>query len=68
MGHCKTASCAAFEEPIICTPNPAFGEFRPNDDQEEDRIICPGCKKSFEVEIFYFYKCHVKVTFKKEGG
>ncbi|ETO11412.1 ubiquitin [Reticulomyxa filosa] len=65
-GRCSNEDCKACDERVMASRG--FGKFQPNIDEHVEEVIrCPGCKQTFEPSGFYFYRCNVSITFKKEG-
>jgi len=64
-GTCENKECKAYNEPVIC--HRGFGmEIQPNRDQHIlENIRCPGCRKTFSAEKFFFFRCEVKITYKR---
>ncbi|ETO03715.1 hypothetical protein RFI_33687, partial [Reticulomyxa filosa] len=71
-GICKEDSCVAGKkkEPVVCCRG--FGQIRPNEDMDGSNpdtdkfpgIVCPGCKKPFEIDNFFLYRCNVVVKYR----
>eukprot|EP01083_Nonionella_stella_P138882 422751_1 len=67
-GKCKTASCVAKDEPVIFERGFDGSGFAPIDEAFEEIAKCPGCKKPFEIESYYLYKCDCLIIWKKKGS
>jgi len=64
-GTCENKDCKAYNEPIICHRGLGMG-IQPNKDQHIlEKIRCPGCDKIFTVGKFFFFRCEVKITYKR---
>eukprot|EP01083_Nonionella_stella_P316706 1149779_1 len=67
-GKCSTASCVANGEPVIFERGFDKSGFCPIDEGFEEKAICPGCKKPFDIESYYLYKCDCLIKFNKKGS
>jgi len=60
------------DEPVMC--HRGFGDIRPNEDEDGLTdpetfvgITCPGCKKKYQVNNYFFYQCRVEIVYRKEN-
>mmetsp|Transcript_34027 Transcript_34027/g.29834 ORF Transcript_34027/g.29834 Transcript_34027/m.29834 type:complete len:142 (-) Transcript_34027:97-522(-) len=64
-GVCNNRSCICYRERITCKRGK--GTFRPNEDEEDGEVVCPGCGHKFEIEELILYNCNVTIKFRYFG-
>ncbi|ETO21652.1 hypothetical protein RFI_15551, partial [Reticulomyxa filosa] len=64
-GTCKNRSCDAYGQKVITERG--FGDkIYPLYEEIEEKINCPGCKQSYEVDCYNLFECRATITYTLE--
>ena len=65
-GKCEQDDCKVHGEKVIC--HRGFGTFDVGSDKAFNEVIlCPGCKKPFQLELYFIYQADATIKYKKKG-